>query len=224
MAVALQPLARDGGGDRDFGRPSAADAARRSPRQVLIASSRAYDALRMPAMALRENILVDFPIDDVVSGSRLRSGSGVEMVAMFRCEPCGRLDRHQPKLQARVGSGRGLLARVTHGGLLRQGDAMQVVGLPPSPLWSDDWRERVLRVVELVPPGSWVSYGRLAELAGVSAGHCRAFPRLLAAGAAGLAQRAGPADAAAVRGAPWEGCDLHDTVLADWSHGGGSGP
>jgi MOSC domain-containing protein YiiM len=122
-----------------------------SPRQVLIASRPSYQALGLPPMALRENVLVDFPIDGIVSGSRLRFSSGAEMVAMCRCEPCGRLDRHQRGLQSRIGAERGLLARVIDGGVLRPGDGVRVTEGSASPLWSDDWRERVRQVLKSVP-------------------------------------------------------------------------
>jgi len=138
----------------------------------------------------------------------------VEMVAMFRCEPCGRLDRHQRGLQSRVGAERGLLARVIDGGVLRPGDGVRVTEGLVSPLWSDDWRERVLRA-EVGSARSLGRVRRLAELAGVSAGYCRAFPRLLACSPAGLQKRAGPADWTGHRGEPWEGDHLHDMLLSD---------
>lgn len=186
-----------------------------SPRQVLIASRLSYQALGLPPMALRENILVDFPIDGIVSGSRLRFTSGVEMVAMFRCEPCGRLDKHQRGLQSRIGAERGLLARLIDGGVLRPGDGVRVTEGSAPPLWSDDWRARVLQVLKSVPQDRWVTYGRLAELAGVSAGYCRAFPRLLACSPAGLQERAGPANWTGHRGEPWDGAYLHDMLVRD---------
>jgi hypothetical protein len=186
-----------------------------SPRQVLIASYLSYQALGLPPTALRENILVDFAINDIVSGSRLRFGSGVEMVAMFRCEPCGRLDRHQDGLQSRIGAERGLLARVIESGVIQAEDGVRVTRWLGSPLWSDDWRERVLQVLKAVPNDRWITYTRLAKLAGVSAGYCRAFPRLLACSQFALEERAGPANWTAHRGEPWNADHMHDMLVSD---------
>ena len=57
-----------------------------------------------------------------------RKKKRVEMVVMFSCEPCGRLEGQQTGLLARIGTERGALARVTAGGMLRAGDVMQRAG------------------------------------------------------------------------------------------------
>lgn len=187
-------------------------ASRTSPRQVLIASRYAYQALQLPPMALRQNVLVDFEVRSLVSGDRLQIGADVELVAMFRCEPCSRLERHRVGLSRHIGNERGVMARVIHGGSMRQGDAVKVLRAS-GPLWSDDWRERVVQVLRLVPADRWVTFGQLAELAGVAAGYCRAFPRLLASLDSAWNLRAGPASSCHERGAPWNGDGLHDTLL-----------
>lgn len=184
----------------------------RSPRQVLIASSRTYHRLGLPPLALRENILIDGAIDTIASGDRLCFGGGVELVAMFRCEPCGRLDRRRPGLASAIGDERGVLARVTHAGVLRAGDAL--LRRPSAqPLWSDDWRERVRQVLQRVPDDRWITYGRLAELAGVATATCRAFPRLLSSLPPRQRERARPASSACASGAPWDGDGLHSALL-----------
>lgn len=64
-----------------------------SPRQVLIASAQVYAALALPPMALGENVLVDGAIDALAGGQRLQLGDDVELVVMFACEPCRKLER-----------------------------------------------------------------------------------------------------------------------------------
>lgn len=183
-----------------------------SPRQVLIASSKAYAALKLTPMALRENVLVDFDVGGIRSGDLLRIGAVVELVAMFACEPCCRLEVHAAGLSTRIGDERGVLARVVRTGVMRCGD---VVRLAPAvhTAWSNDWRERVVRVLSLVPPDRWVTFSQLAELAGVAPGYCRAFPRLLSSLPDYLKERAGSAGGSAARGAPWNGEGLHDRLL-----------
>ena len=185
-----------------------------SPRQLLIASSSAYRALQLPPMALRQNVLVDFDVQSLLSGDRLQIGGDVELVAMFHCEPCGRLDRHHANLSAHIGNERGVLARVLHGGGVRQGDKVKLLRASQS-LWSNGWRERVVQVLRLVPADRWVTFGQLAELAGVAPGYCRAFPRLLSSIPSAWKLRAGPASSCHERGAPWNGDGLHDKLLSD---------
>lgn len=188
-----------------------------SPRQVLIASSNAYAALKLPPMTLRENVLVDFDVAGVRSGDLLRIGAHVELVVMFTCEPCGRLDAHGAGLSTRIGNERGVLARVVRTGVMRCGDAVWLAPGVHIP-WSNDWRERVARVLSLVPPDRWVTFSQLAELAGLPPSYCRAFPRLLSSLPNCIKQRAGSAGSSDTRGAPWNGEGLHDRSLAHhWS-------
>ena len=197
----------------DVGLAGDRHASRASPRQVLIASSRTYERLDLPPMALRQNVLVDCDLGLLSSGTRLRFSSGVEMVVMFACEPCGRLEGQQTGLLARIGTERGALARVTAGGMLRAGDVMRCAGVTGL-LWSNDWRERVRQVLRFVPNGHWVTYSRLAELAGVSSGYCRAFPRLISSFGQEAQSLTDAVKAASWRGRPWDGEGLHTAVLA----------
>lgn len=149
----------------------------RSPRQVLLTAAGAYARLAIPENSLRENILVDIPTLDWPSGTAIAIGTA-HLRVMFRCEPCAKLNRKRAHLSRDVGQDRGLLARVIQSGRVRPGDAVQVLSGSYPPL-SDDWRERVRSIVAAMPTKTWLSYGELAELAGVHSSYCRAFPRLL---------------------------------------------
>ena len=69
-----------------------------SPRQLLIASADTYRDLRLPAAVLRENLLIDFPTQQLDSGSLLRVGQELVLWVTFQCEPCQLLDRRRPGL------------------------------------------------------------------------------------------------------------------------------
>jgi hypothetical protein len=150
-----------------------------SPRQLLLASSGAYADFGLPVHALRENLLIDADTAQLASGTVLQIGAEVRLRMMFQCEACGRLDAIEPGLAARIGGRRGMLARVLTGGVVRQGDDLRNLGVLAQP-WPEDWRERVRRVLDAVPPGSVLEYRHLARLAGIQSSYCRAFPRLLA--------------------------------------------
>lgn len=188
-------------------------ALRVSPRQVLIASCLAYRKWELPPLALRENVLVDFDTRDLLSGDRLKIGTDAELFAMFVCEPCAPLDRQRPGLSKAIGAERGVLARVARGGVAQPGEPVRVLRAPQA-LWSDDWRTRVVQVLERVPAGRWITFGLLAELAGVAPAYCRAFPRLLASLPDQLRPRTHSERRSAGLGRPWDGEGLHDQAMA----------
>jgi MOSC domain-containing protein YiiM len=184
-----------------------------SPRQLLLASASVYRELALPAHALRENLLVDFDTAGLQSGTILQIGHEVLLRLMFQCEACSHLDVHKPRLSAQIGMRRGMLARVIRGGTIYPGDRICDVG-PLLPAWSDDWRARVVQVLDAVPPGAVVTYNRLARLAGVASTYCRAFPRLIAKLGPGYAGKAVSAQAMTAN-PRWHGRGLFDHVLIE---------
>ena len=151
-----------------------------SSRQVLIAFDATYHEFNLPAASLRENILVSNHIDEgeLRSGDVLFTQDGAKLRLMFACEPCGRLNKVRTGLCGEIKGKRGYLARVVGDGTIRLGDRFFLTkeAYPP---FSDDWHERVLFVARQLPANHFLSYTRLASLAGVAKTYCRAFPRLL---------------------------------------------
>lgn len=160
-----------------------------SPRQLLLASSATYADFDLAPHALRENLLINTPIDALPSGTVLQIGDSAQVRLMFVCEACGRLDLHGAHVAARIGARRGVLARVLQGGAIRTGDTVRDLG-PLLPAWSDDWHERVAQVIDAMPPDTVIEYATLARLAGIQSTYCRAFPRFLASLGPAYASRA----------------------------------
>ncbi|WP_020656285.1 MOSC domain-containing protein [Massilia niastensis] len=179
-----------------------------SPRQVLLAGAAAYQALRLPRHALRENLLLDADTAGLRSGMVLQLGADVLLQLMFQCEACGSLDAHSPGLARAIGPRRGMLARVLAGGRVQAGDPVRSLGLLLPP-WSDDWRERVRRVLDAAPSGMVVEYRVLARLAGIAPTYCRAFPSMLRRLGPAYAAGAVPARSARPE-ARWDGAGLFD--------------
>ena len=179
-----------------------------SPRQLLLAGRDVYHDLALAPLALRENLLLDLDTAGLSSGSVLAVGAEARLRLMFQCEACGQLDLAQPRLAARIGARRGMLARVLAGGPIRAGDAVRDLGIL-APSWHEDWRERVRRVLEAVPGGMVVEYRQLARLAGIQSSYCRAFPRLLGKFGPELAARAVSAQSKAPQ-PRWAGDGLFD--------------
>lgn len=177
-----------------------------SPRQLLLASSASYAALGLPPQALRENLLLDDAFDHLPSGTVLQVGAQARLRLMFACEACGRLDLHGERLAARVGARRGVLARVVEGGVIRPGDPVRDLGQRFA-FWPDDWRRRIVQVLDAVPHGAVVEYAQLARLAGIQSSYCRAFPRLLRALGPGYTDKAITARADCSR-PRWSGAGL----------------
>jgi MOSC domain-containing protein YiiM len=205
QAVERLVLVADAGIDGDRHRDPA------SPRQLLLASSATYADFDLASHALRENLLLDTPIDALPSGTVLQIGDGAQVRLMFACEACGRLDLHGAHVAARIGARRGVLARVVRGGAIRAGDTVRDLG-PLLPAWSEDWHERVAQVIDAMPPDTVIEYALLARLAGIQSTYCRAFPRFLASLGPAYARRA----LAARTTSPlkrWDGSGLFDTRL-----------
>lgn len=182
-----------------------------SPRQLLLASSATYADFDLAPHALRENLLLDTPIDALPSGTVLQIGSEVQVRLMFACEACGRLDLHGARVAARIGARRGVLARVVQSGVIRTGDMVRNLG-PLLPACPDDWHERVAQVIDAMPPDTVIEYALLARLAGIQSTYCRAFPRLLASFGPAYAARAVPART--ISPLPrWDGHGLFDAVM-----------
>jgi MOSC domain-containing protein YiiM len=150
-----------------------------SPRQVLLADADVYAELALPALVLRENLLIDIDTTQLRSGTVLQIGDHIQLRLMFGCEACGQLENYRQGLIRTLDGRRGMLARVLTSGTIKAGDPVSDLG-PLLPAWSDDWRLRVQRVLDATPPDTVVEYAQLARLAGVQSSYCRAFPRLLA--------------------------------------------
>ena len=192
----------------NFGLAGDCHASPRSPRQLLLAGRPAYERWGLPSASLRENLLLDFSTAQLASGDLVRIGGEVILWITFVCEPCNRLERRCPGTLKTIGADRGMLARVLRGGELRQGDEVAVCRAK-APMFSDDWRERVLQVARAVPEGSWISHRQLAEMAGVDTAYCRAFPRVLSRLPAAVAGRVG-SDAGKTGALAWSGAGFFD--------------
>lgn len=179
-----------------------------SPRQLLLADAAVYADLALPAHALRENLLLDFDTARLASGTVLQIGAEVAIRLMFQCEACGQLDVQRPGLARKLGARRGMLARVVRGGPIRRGDAVRDLGIL-LPAWPEDWRERVRRVLDAVPPGCVIEYRQLARLAGIQSTYCRAFPRLIGKLGPGYAAKAVSAQVSTAM-PRWDGNGLFD--------------
>jgi len=149
-----------------------------SPRQVLLAGAGAYSRHALQPGALGENLLIDLDTSAMASGTLLAIGPQAVLSVSFQCEACGYLDAQSPGLAKRIGTQRGVLARVLRGGTITEGDAVRA--LPGTgQQWPEDWRERVRGVLRRVPQGLVLEYAQLARLAGVQASYCRVMPRIV---------------------------------------------
>jgi MOSC domain-containing protein YiiM len=98
-----------------------------SRRQVLLIEGETLDELGLrPGMA-RENITTGgVRLGELGSGQRLRVGEALLEVTV-PCEPCDHMDAVRPGLRDELMGRRGILCRVIEGGLIRRGDALEVM-------------------------------------------------------------------------------------------------
>jgi hypothetical protein len=179
-----------------------------SLRHLLLADVATYRDFQLPAHALRENLLLTVAASSLRSGTLLQVGGEALLWLTFHCEACGALNQQLAGLSTVIGHRRGMLARVVRSGIVHSGDAVIDLG-QRFPVWPDDWRERVRKVLDAVPQGLVLDYSQLARFAGVSSGYCRAFPPLLRGFGAAYAHRAVP-KGGSVGQARWDGSGLFD--------------
>jgi hypothetical protein len=184
-----------------------------SLRQLLIADEAAYKDLELAEHTLRENLLVTFDTSKLRSGTLLRVGSEAMLWLTFQCEACGHLNNHRTDLSKAIGNRRGMLARVIKGGVIRSGDAVINLG-PLLPPWSDDWRDRLHKVLDAVPRHLVIEYKQLARLSGVPSSYCRVFPRLIRDFGAAYESKAVPKQGMLGK-ARWDGAELFNNQAAE---------
>jgi alkylated DNA nucleotide flippase Atl1 len=191
-----------------------------SPRHVLIAATGSYERLKIKPNELRENILLDCADLEWPSGTELQIGNTAALRVTFRCEPCGKLNKFRPGLSRDAYGDRGMLARIVRTGKIAPGDNIRLKPSVHSAM-SDDWRERVLDVLERLPKGKWIEYRSLAHFAGLHVSYCRTFPTLIRARAAGLrlepgrVGKPGAKNANLFEGASWSDQRLFDDVCEE---------
>jgi len=150
----------------------------RNPRQVLIVSEKVLRDLSLPAGIVSENLLLDFTVDNLESGTLLRFGSGVLLRVMFPCEVCGKLNKIRRGLASSLSGHRGTFARVIQGGPVEVGADIEIICREFRP-WPSSIRHRLYELVRNVPCGYVVTSVAAARIIGVSSAHVRAFPKYL---------------------------------------------
>lgn len=156
-----------------------------SPRQVLLASTPVLEAFGLRPGDLRENILLDGGVEELVSGQVLQLGEAAQVRIMGDCEPCAYLNTLQPGLAKRINGQRGMLAMVIGDGVVRVGDQAVVLS-QTFPAIPNDTRGKLREFVARIPPGRVVRTTELLVALGLTASHYRAIPVLLKKADAGL--------------------------------------
>lgn len=100
-----------------------------SRRQVLLMDTETLEALGLQPGQIKENITTrGLDVHGLRRGQRLRVGLAVLEVTLH-CGPCKRMDDIRPGLERELRGRRGMLCRVVEGGLVRQGDAIELLEL-----------------------------------------------------------------------------------------------
>ena len=85
------------------------------------------EALEVSPGAVKENVTTQgLDLKTVTNGQRLRVGSALLEVSV-PCHPCHLMDEIRPGLQEALRGRRGMLCRVVEGGVIKQGDAIEVL-------------------------------------------------------------------------------------------------
>ena len=100
-----------------------------SRRQVLLIEGEALRVLGLSPGVVRENVTTEgIRLGELESGQLLRVGEAVLEVTV-PCEPCDHMDAIRPGLKDQLQGRRGVLCRVIESGLIRRGDALDLIEL-----------------------------------------------------------------------------------------------
>jgi MOSC domain-containing protein YiiM len=96
-----------------------------SQRQVLLVDRETLEAMDLAPGVLRENITTDgINVNGLPVGQKLRVGAArLEVSAV--CGPCDLMEKIRPGLRKELYGRRGMLCRVTEGGIIRSGDTIE---------------------------------------------------------------------------------------------------
>lgn len=76
---------------------------------------------------MRENVTTQgLDVNGLAIGQKLRLGE-VELQVSLVCDPCEQIEALRPGLQAEMQGKRGMLRKVTRGGLLKVGDEIELM-------------------------------------------------------------------------------------------------
>jgi alkylated DNA nucleotide flippase Atl1 len=148
-----------------------------SPRQVLMVSQPTLTEFDLQPGDLYENILVDTPIADLVSGQVIQIGTAL-IRPTFLCEPCAYLETIRQGLSRRIKGQRGVLGMVAGSGTIAVGDRV----IPTSyrlPHLAEDAKSRFLEFVARIPAGKVVATADLVLALGVARAYYRVLPTFI---------------------------------------------
>lgn len=100
-------------------------------RQLLLVDGAELAALEVAPGLMKENVVISgIPLESFPPGQRLRVGEAlIELTE--QCVPCHKLELIRPGLLQQSFGRRGQLGRVIKGGVIREGDEVQVLEVNP---------------------------------------------------------------------------------------------
>lgn len=112
---------------RDAGLEGCAHARPRGKRQVLLMDAETLGALALAPGIVRENVTTEgLDVNALAIGQKLRLGE-VELQVSLGCDPCEQIEALRPGLQTEMQGKRGMLCKVTRGGVLKVGDEIALL-------------------------------------------------------------------------------------------------
>src|ERR1700722_13350854 len=111
----------------DVGLDGCAHARPQGKRQVLLMDRETLESFELAPGIARENVTTQgLDVNGLGIGKRLQIGDA-ELQVSAVCDPCEQIEALRPGLQAAMQGRRGMLCRVVRGGLLKRGDAIEVM-------------------------------------------------------------------------------------------------
>ncbi|MBD1995465.1 MGMT family protein [Leptolyngbya sp. FACHB-541] len=149
-----------------------------NPRQILLVDTPTLAEFDLNPGDLRENLLIDAPIESLASGQVLQVGQSALIRITFPCDPCSQLNQLKPGLATRIKGKRGLLGMVVRDGLIKAGEQVQISPYQFSPL-PENAKGRFTEFVTRIQSGKVVSTAHLLMALGLARSYYRTIPIFL---------------------------------------------
>ena len=111
----------------DRGMEGCGHARAHSERQILLMDLETLEKFELEPGIVKENVTIrGLDLRRVANGHRVRIGAA-EVEIVLPCHPCSRMDEIREGLQEELKGQRGVLGKIVKGGLIRRGDAVEVL-------------------------------------------------------------------------------------------------
>lgn len=106
----------------------ASNQGKKKNRQILLMDIETLNSFNLETGIIKENITTQgLKINDLKPNQKIQIGKSIILQVTGPCEPCPRMDEIRPGLMKEIDGKRGILAFVERGGIMNEGDKIEII-------------------------------------------------------------------------------------------------